>query len=109
MACCARRSRTCARIRIRQGASTITQQLARNTFPLKGRTFGRKILEIYVARRIETTLTKDQIMEYYLNRIYLGSGLYGVEAASKGYFGKPARDLTLGESATLAGSDQKPQ
>ena len=72
--------------RIRQGASTITQQLARNTFPLKGRTFGRKILEIYVARRIETTLTKDQIMEYYLNRIYLGSGLYGVEAASKGIF-----------------------
>ena len=71
--------------RIRQGGSTITQQLARNTFPLGGRTFSRKILEIYVARRIETTLTKDQIMEYYLNRIYLGSGLYGVEAASKGY------------------------
>ena len=94
--------------RIRQGASTITQQLARNTFPLKGRTFGRKILEIYVARRIETTLTKDQIMEYYLNRIYLGSGLYGVEAASKGYFGKPARDLTLGESATLAGLIKSP-
>ena len=94
--------------RIRQGASTITQQLARNTFPLKGRTFGRKILEIYVARRIETTLTKDQIMEYYLNRIYLGSGLYGVEAASKGYFGKPARDLSLGEAATLAGLIKSP-
>jgi penicillin-binding protein 1A len=94
--------------RIRQGASTITQQLARNTFPLKGRTFSRKILEIYVARRIETTLTKDQIMEYYLNRIYLGSGLYGIEAASKGYFGKPARDLTLGEAATLAGLIKSP-
>ncbi len=94
--------------RIRQGASTITQQLARNTFPLKGRTFGRKVLEIYVARRIETTLTKDQIMEYYLNRIYLGSGLYGVEAASKGYFGKSTRDLTLGESATLAGLIKSP-
>jgi membrane peptidoglycan carboxypeptidase len=94
--------------RIRQGASTITQQLARNTFPLKGRTFSRKILEIYVARRIETTLTKDQIMEYYLDRIYLGSGLYGIEAASKGYFGKPARDLTLGEAATLAGLIKSP-
>ena len=57
--------------RIRQGGSTITQQLARNTFPLGGRTFSRKILEIYVAHRIETALTKDQIMEYYLNRIYL--------------------------------------
>ena len=94
--------------RTKQGASTITQQLARNTFPLKGRTYGRKILEIYVARRIETTLTKDQIMEYYLNRIYLGSGLYGVEAASKGYFGKPARELTLGESAALAGLIKSP-
>ncbi len=94
--------------RIRQGASTITQQLARNTFPLKGRTFYRKVLEIYVARRIETTLTKDQIMEYYLNRIYLGSGLYGIEAAAKGYFGKPARDLTLGEGATLAGLIKSP-
>ena len=94
--------------RIRQGASTITQQLARNTFPLKGRTFSRKVLEIYVARRIETTLTKDQIMEYYLNRIYLGSGLYGIEAASKGYFGKPARELTLGEAATLAGLIKSP-
>ena len=94
--------------RVRQGASTVTQQLARNTFPLKGRTFGRKILEIYVARRIEETLTKDQIMEYYLNRIYLGSGLYGVEAASKGYFGKPVRDLSVGECAMLAGIIKSP-
>ncbi len=94
--------------KVRQGASTVTQQLARNTFPLKGRTFSRKILEIYVARRIETTLTKDQIMEYYLNRIYLGSGLYGVEAASKGYFGKPVRELTVGECAMLAGIIKSP-
>ncbi len=94
--------------KVRQGASTITQQLARNTFPLKGRTFGRKVLEIYVARRIETTLTKDQIMEYYLNRIYLGSGLYGVEAASKGYFGKPVRELSMGECAMLAGIIKSP-
>ena len=94
--------------RIRQGGSTITQQLARNTFPLGGRTFSRKILEIYVAHRIETALTKDQIMEYYLNRIYLGSGLYGVEAASKGYFGKHASELSLGEAATLAGLINSP-
>ena len=94
--------------RIRQGGSTITQQLARNTFPLGGRTFSRKILEIYVAHRIETALTKDQIMEYYLNRIYLGSGLYGVEAAAKGYFGKHARELSLGEAATLAGLINSP-
>ena len=94
--------------RVRQGGSTITQQLARNTFPLGGRTFSRKILEIYVAHRIETTLTKDQIMEYYLNRIYLGSGLYGVEAASKGYFGKHAKELSLGEAATLAGLINSP-
>ena len=89
--------------RIKQGASTITQQLARNSLPLGGKTFGRKVLEIYVSRRIELTLTKDQILEYYLNRIYLGSGLYGVEAASRGYFGKPPRELTLGDAATLAG------
>ncbi len=94
--------------RIRQGGSTITQQLARNTFPLGGRTFSRKILEIYVAHRIETALSKDQIMEYYLNRIYLGSGLYGVEAASKGYFGRHASELSLGEAATLAGLINSP-
>lgn len=94
--------------RTKQGASTITQQLARNTFPLGGRDLKRKLLEVYVARRIETTLTKDQILEYYLNRIYLGSGLYGVEAASKGYFGHPAKDLTLGEAATLAGLIKSP-
>ncbi len=94
--------------KVRQGGSTITQQLARNTFPLGGRTLSRKILEIYVAHRIETTLTKDQIMEYYLNRIYLGSGLYGVEAASKGYFGKHAKELSLGEGATLAGLINSP-
>lgn len=94
--------------KIRQGASTITQQLARNTFRLGGRNFSRKILEVYVSRRIETTLTKEQILEYYLNRIYLGSGLYGVEAASKGYFGKPAREMNLSECATLAGLIKSP-
>ena len=94
--------------RSKQGASTITQQLARNTFPLGGRNLQRKLLEVYVARRIEMTLTKDQILEYYLNRIYLGSGLYGVEAAAKGYFNKPTRELTLPEAATIAGMIKAP-
>jgi len=88
---------------VRQGASTITQQLARNSFALKEKTFRRKLLEIFLSRRIEERFGKQKIMELYLNRIYFGAGLYGAEAASRGYFGKPARDMTLGECATLAG------
>jgi membrane peptidoglycan carboxypeptidase len=88
--------------RIRQGASTITQQLARNVFDLKDRTYDRKILEVFLAMRIERHVPKKKIMELYLNRVYLGGGLYGAEAASKGYFGKPAKDLTVGEAAMLA-------
>ena len=91
-----------------QGASTITQQLARNTFSLKERTFRRKLVEIFLARRIEERLGKQKIMELYLNRIYFGGGLYGAEAASRGYFGKPAREMTLTESATLAGLIKSP-
>src|SRR5437588_10815405 len=67
---------------VRQGASTITQQLARNSFALKGKTFRRKLLEIFVARRIEDNFNKQKIMELYLNRIYFGGGLYGAEAAA---------------------------
>src|SRR5947209_17200566 len=93
---------------VRQGASTITQQLARNSFALKGKTFRRKLLEIFVARRIEDNFNKQKIMELYLNRIYFGGGLYGAEAASRGYFGKPARELSLGECATLAGLIKSP-
>jgi penicillin-binding protein 1A len=93
---------------VRQGASTITQQLARNSFSLKERTFGRKLLEIFLARRIEESFGKQKIMELYLNRIYFGSGLYGAEAASRGYFAKPARDMTLAECATLAGLIKSP-
>src|SRR5882762_4560682 len=89
--------------RVRQGASTITQQLARNSFALKGKTFRRKSLEIFVARRIEDTHSKQNILELYLNRIYFGGGLYGAEAAARGYFGKRARDLSLSECAMLAG------
>ena len=93
---------------VRQGASTITQQLARNTFDLKGRTFRRKLLEMFVARRIEENFPKQKILELYLNRIYFGGGLYGAEAAARGYFDKPAREMTLGECATLAGLVKSP-
>jgi 1A family penicillin-binding protein len=93
---------------VRQGASTITQQLARNSFALKERTFSRKLLEIALAKRIEENFGKQKIMELYLNRIYFGSGLYGCEAASRGYFAKPAREMTLSECATLAGLIKSP-
>jgi 1A family penicillin-binding protein len=94
--------------RVRQGASTITQQLARNSFALKGKTYRRKLLEIFVARRIEDTLNKQKILELYLNRIYFGAGLYGAEAAARGYFGKHASELSLGECAMLAGIIKSP-
>jgi 1A family penicillin-binding protein len=93
---------------VRQGASTITQQLARNSFSLKDKTFRRKLLEIFLARRIEDSFGKQKIMELYLNRIYFGGGLYGAEAAARGYFAKPAREMTLAECATLAGLVKSP-
>jgi 1A family penicillin-binding protein len=93
---------------VRQGASTITQQLARNSFSLKEKTFRRKLLEIFLARRIEESFCKQKIMELYLNRIYFGGGLYGAEAAARGYFGKSAREMSLAECATLAGLIKSP-
>jgi penicillin-binding protein 1A len=93
---------------VRQGASTITQQLARNSFALKERTFRRKLLEVLLSKRIEERFGKQKIMELYLNRIYFGGGLYGAEAASRGYFAKPAKDMTLAECATLAGLIKSP-
>src|SRR2546425_5519083 len=93
---------------VRQGASTITQQLARNSFALKGKTYRRKLLEIFVARRIEENFSKQKILELYLNRIYFGGGLYGAEAAARGYFGKSAREMSLAECATLAGLIKSP-
>ena len=92
----------------REGASSITQQLARNSLPLGGRTISRKLLEAMVALRIERELTKDQILELYVNRIYFGSGCYGVETASQSYFGKNASKLDLSESALLAGLIRSP-
>ena len=86
-----------------QGASTLTQQLARNSFPLGGKNIHRKMLEAFVAARIEQHYSKEEILEHYMNRIYFGAGVYGIETASLAYFGKHARDLSLGESAMIAG------
>lgn len=93
---------------IRQGGSTITQQLARNAFGLQGRTYERKLTEIFLSMRIESERTKEQILTDYLNRIYLGHGCSGVGAAARCYFGKDVRDITLIESATLAGIIKAP-
>src|SRR5204863_143013 len=93
---------------VRQGGSTITQQLARNSFSLKERTYRRKLLEIFLAKRIEDKFSKQKILELYLNRIYFGGGMYGAEAAARGYFGKSAHDMTLAECATLAGLIKSP-
>jgi len=87
----------------REGASSLTMQLARNSLPLGGRTFSRKLLEAMVALRIEREFTKQQILELYVNRIYFGTGCYGVETASQAYFGKNASKLNLSEAALLAG------
>jgi len=87
----------------KEGASSITQQLARNSLPLGGRTLSRKVLEAMVALRIERQFTKQQILELYVNRIYFGAGCYGVETASQAYFSKSASKLDLSEAAILAG------
>src|SRR3954466_15059895 len=92
----------------KEGASSITQQLARNSLPLGGRTLSRKILEAMVALRIERDFTKQQILELYVNRIYFGAGCYGVQTASLAYFGKEAAKLNLSESAILAGLIRSP-
>lgn len=94
--------------RVKQGASTVTQQLARNSFDLHEKSYKRKLLEMFLAKRIEEHLPKEKIMELYLNRVYFGGGFYGVEAAARGYFGKPAKDLSAGECAMLAGILKSP-
>lgn len=95
--------------KISQGASTVTQQLARNSFELRERTYQRKILEMFLAHRIERNFSKEKIMELYLNRVYFGSGFYGVEAAARGYFGRSAKELDVGQCAMLAGLLKSPQ
>ena len=89
--------------RIVQGGSTITQQVAKNLFLSPDRTIRRKVQEVLLALWLEHKFTKDQILSVYLNRVYLGSGTFGVDAASRKFFGHPAVELTIYESAMLAG------
>lgn len=91
-----------------EGGSTITQQLARQSFLSRDKTYRRKLKEVILAAQIESLYPKERILELYLNKVYFGDGLYGVEAASRGYFGKPASELTLDEAALLAGLIQSP-
>jgi penicillin-binding protein 1A len=93
---------------VRQGASTITMQVARNFFLSKERTLARKFNEVLLAFKIESNLSKDQILELYINQIYLGQRTYGFAAAAQTYFGKPLAALTLAESAMLAGLPKAP-
>jgi penicillin-binding protein 1A len=93
---------------VSQGGSTLTQQLAKNLFLTQERTASRKIQEAILALWLEHKYTKDQILELYLNRVYFGAGAYGVEAAAQRYYGKPAREVTVAEAATLAGLVQAP-
>lgn len=88
---------------VRQGGSTLTQQLAKNLFLSSDRTIRRKVQELLLALWLERRFTKDEILTLYLNRVYFGAGAYGIDAASRRYFGKPASALSLAESAVLAG------
>ena len=92
----------------RQGGSTITQQLGRNSIGQLQRTYDRKLLEIFLAHRIEKAYTKEQILRYYLDRIYFGQGLYGAETTANAFFGISARQLNLAQCALLAGMISSP-
>jgi penicillin-binding protein 1A len=93
---------------LKQGASTITMQVARDFFLTKEKLFSRKFTEVMLAYKIENTLTKDQILELYMNQIYLGQRAYGFGSAAHIYFGKPLKDLSLAQAAMLAGLPQSP-
>ena len=92
----------------KQGGSTITQQLARNIFLTNSRTFGRKVKEGVLALALERKFSKDQILELYLNRVYFGGGAYGIDAASRTFYGHGADQLSLGEAAIIAGLVKAP-
>ncbi|MEX0859502.1 MAG: transglycosylase domain-containing protein, partial [Cucumibacter sp.] len=94
--------------RITEGGSTITQQVAKNLFLTPDQTYPRKIQEALLAIWLEQNYNKNEILELYLNRVYFGAGAYGIEAAAQRYFGKSARNLSLGEAAILAGVLQAP-
>ncbi|MBR0567959.1 penicillin-binding protein 1A [Azoarcus sp. L1K30] len=91
-----------------QGASTITMQVARNFFLSREKTYNRKLYEILLALKIERNLSKDQILELYINQIYLGQRAYGFSAAARAYFGKPLAEITTAEAAMLAGLPKAP-
>ena len=93
---------------VAQGGSTITQQLAKNLFLTQERTINRKLQEVVLALWLERKFSKAQILEMYLNRVYFGAGAYGIEQAAQRYFGKSARQITLGEAALLAGLVKSP-
>src|SRR6185312_13383463 len=93
---------------VAQGGSTITQQLAKNLFLTQERTIYRKLQEAMLALWLERKLSKAQILELYLNRVYFGSGAYGIEEASQRYFGKSAKQISLAEAALLAGLVKSP-
>ena len=93
---------------VKEGASTITMQVARNFFLSNEKTFTRKLSEAMLAMKIEHNLSKDKILELYINQIYLGQRAYGFEAAARTYFGKPMKDLSLAEFAMLAGLPKAP-
>src|SRR5689334_9731056 len=93
---------------VSQGGSTITQQLAKNLFLTQERTLKRKLQEVVLALWLEHKFTKTQILELYLNRVYFGSGAYGVDAAAQRYFGKPAKQVKIAEAAMLAGLVKSP-
>jgi len=93
---------------VTQGGSTLTQQLAKNLFLTPKRTFERKTQEAFLALYLESRYSKDQILTLYLNRVYFGAGVFGIEAAAERFFGKPAAQLTLPEAAMLAGSVKAP-
>ena len=93
---------------VREGGSTLTQQLAKNLFLTQERTVSRKVQELILALWLERVYSKDQILELYLNRVYFGAGAYGVEPAAQRYFGKSARVVTLAEAAMLAGLVKSP-
>ena len=94
--------------RVVQGASTITQQLARQSFLTPDKTLHRKLQEIVLSARIERRYAKPDILRLYLNKVYFGDGLYGIEAAARGYFGRSASDLTVAQAALLAGLVKSP-
>ncbi|HLU25169.1 MAG TPA: PBP1A family penicillin-binding protein [Longimicrobiales bacterium] len=103
--------RNATSLSLREGFSTIPMQLVRNVFPEelpRSEKFGRKLCEIRLARQLDRHLTKAEVLELYLNQIYMGEGLYGVEAAARGYFGKPVRAVSPAEAALLVGLIKNP-